>query len=438
MFITRKHLSRRTVLRGLGTAISLPLLDAMVPAGTALAKTAAKPTPRIGFIFFAHGAVADRWVPATTGRDFTLPSILAPLEKYKSQMTIVSGTRNKATDSKSPHGIKAGTWLGCVAPAMSQFPKAGITADQVAAQKIGQETTFPSLELCTEGGTGAVCDPHYGCSYGNTVSFRTPNQPLPMEFNPRTVYYRLFGQGDTSEERESIVQETGSTIDLVKDESAKLSRKLGAADRALVGNYLESVREVERRVQQLKQKDFSGLQLPDAPVGVPNDFNEHLNVMFDLLALAYQADLTRVATFMMSREVSMRTHNNVGVPDAFHPLSHHQEDPAKMERLAKVQAYYSTVFARFLDRLANTPDGDASLLDHSVLLYGSNMGNSNRHESDKLPSALFGGCYGRIKGGQHVSYPQDTPHANLLVTMLNRAGVEAESLGDSTGQFAEI
>jgi hypothetical protein len=438
MFITRKHLSRRTVLRGVGAAISLPLLDAMVPAATALANTAAKPMPRIGFIFFAHGAVANQWVPTTTGSDFKLPPILAPLEKYRSQMTVISGTRNKAADSKSPHAIKAGTWLGCVAPTMSQLPQAGITADQIAAQHIGQDTTFPSLELCTEGGTGAVCDPHYGCSYGNTVSFRTPNQPLPMEFNPRTTFYRLFGQGDTAAERDSIVRETGSTIDRVKDDATALGRKLGPSDRALVGNYLESVREVERRVQQLKEKDFSGLKLPEAPVGVPNDFNEHMNIMFELLALAYQTNLTRVATFMMSREVSMRTHNNVGVPDAFHPLSHHQEDPTKMERLAKVQAYYSTVFARFLDRLAATPDGDGSLLDHSVLLYGSNMGNSNRHESDKLPSALFGGCCGRIKGGQHLAYPQDTPHANTLLTMLNRAGVPVEKLGDSTGQFAEI
>lgn len=438
MFITKKHLSRRTVLRGVGASIALPLLDAMIPASTALANTAARPLPRVGFIFFAHGAVANAWIPTKTGRDFDLPEILAPLEKYKSQMTVVSGTRNKAADSKSPHAIKAGTWLGCVAPAMSQSPHAGITADQVAARHIGQDTTFPSLELCTEGGTGAVCDPHYGCAYGNTVSFRTPEQPLPMEFNPRTVFYRLFGQGDTAQERQSIVRETGSTIDLVMDDATALGRELGPSDRALVGNYLESVREVERRMQKMKEKDFSGLELPEAPVGVPNDFNEHLNIMSDLLALAFQANLTRVATFMMTREVSMRTHNNIGIPDAFHPLSHHQDNPEKMARLAKVQNYYSKVFARFLDRLASTPDGDGSLLDHSILLYGSNMGNSNRHESDKIPSALFGGCYGRHKGGIHVSYPQDTPHANTLVTMLNKAGVPVESLGDSTGLLSEI
>jgi hypothetical protein len=436
MYITRKHLSRRTLLRGAGAAVALPLLDAMIPAQTALAKTVAAPSPRMAFIYFPHGAVMDRWTPKTTGVGYEMSEILKPLEPFRNQLTIVSGLRNKAGESTSPHAIIAGTWLGCVAPAVSHDPHGGITADQVAARVFGQSTPLPSLELATEG--GGVCDPGYGCSYGNTISFRTPTQPQPMEINPRKVFYRLFGQGDNAGERAQIKAETASLLDSITEEAAGLQRQLGAPDRRMVDDYLESVREIERRIQQTAGQDFSGLGLPEAPVGVPTNFEEHLNLMFDMMASAYQADLTRVITFMMAKEVSMRSYNNLGIPDAFHPLSHHQEDPAKMAKLAKVQTWHTKVFAGFVKKLADMPDGDGSMLDHSIILFGSNMSNSNKHNNDPLPSAVLGRGYGAIKGGQHLHYPQDTPHANLLLTLLQRAGLPQESHGNSTGSFAEV
>jgi hypothetical protein len=436
MYLRKKHLSRRTLLRGAGAAVALPLLDAMIPAGTALAQTAAAPTPRFGFVYFPHGAVQDRWQPAATGTGFEFSEILKPLEPYRDSLTVVSGLRNRAGESTSPHAIIAGTWLGCVAPAVSHDPMGGTSADQIAARHVGQNTPFPSIELSTEG--GGVCDPGYGCSYGNTISFRTPSQPLPMEFNPRKIYYRLFGQGDSPVERRLIVAETESILDSVTEEAAALRRQLGGADRAMVGEYLESVREIERRIQQMADEDFSAFDLPEPPVGVPNVFDEHLTLMFDLMALAYQADLTRVASFMMAKEVSMRSYNNLGIPDAFHPLSHHQSDPAKMARLARVQTYHTEVFARFIDKLANMPDGDGSMLDHSIILFGSNMSNSDLHNNDKLPSAVLGRGYGRIRGDQHLNYPQDTPHANLILTLLERGGIPVESHGDSTGLISEV
>ena len=436
MFITKKFINRRTVLRGVGASVALPLLDAMIPAATALAATAAKPAPRMGFVYFPHGAVMQHWAPTATGTEFDIPKILEPAAKHRKQMTIVSGLRNRGGESPTPHAIIAGTWLGCVAPAVSHDPKAGTTVDQMAARALGTDTAFPSLELSTEG--GAVCDPAYGCSYGHTVSFRSPTQPLPMEFNPRKVFYRLFGQGDTADERTAIVNETGSILDAVTVDANALKQRLGAHDQAAIADYLDSVREIERRIQKIKTEGTGAVQLPDAPVGIPALFEDHLKLQFEMIALAYQANLTRVATFMMAREVSMRTYTNLGVSDAFHPLSHHQENPAKIEKLVKVQNFHTKVFSGFLDKLAATPDGDGSLLDHSIILFGSNMSNSDKHNNDPLPSAVFGGAYGKIKGGQHLHYPQNTPHANLLLTLLDRAGVSVEKVGDSTGTFAEV
>jgi Protein of unknown function (DUF1552) len=436
MYLTRKFLDRRTVLRGAGAAVALPLLDAMIPAATALANTAASPKPRLGFVYFPHGAVMEHWSPKAVGTDFEMTKILEPTAKHRASMTIVSGLRNRGGESPTPHAIIAGTWLGCVSPAVSHDPKAGTTVDQMAARVLGADTAFPSLELSTEG--GAVCDPAYGCSYGHTVSFRSPTQPLPMEFNPRKVFYRLFGQGDTADERTAITNETTSILDAVAQDAESLRKRLGARDQASVSDYLDSVREIERRIQKIKTEGMGGVQLPDAPVGIPAVFEEHLKLMFDQIALAYQANMTRVASFMMAREVSMRTYNNLGVSDAFHPLSHHQSNPAKIEKLVKVQNFHSKMFAGFLDRLAATPDGDGSLLDHSIILYGSNMSNSDLHNNDPLPSAVFGKAYGKIKGGQHLRYPQNTPHANLLVTLLDRAGVPVEKIGDSNGKLAEI
>ena len=434
MFISKKHLSRRTVLRGLGTSVGLPLLDAMVPAATALAQTAATIQPRLGFVYFPHGAVMERWVPATTGTGFEVSEILAPAAAHKNKMTIVSGLRNKPAESNDPHGIVVGTWLRCVAP--NDPSGRGVTADQVAAQQIGQGTTFPSIEVGTP--SGGPCAPGFSCSFGSSIAFPTPDVGLPIENNPRKLFFQLFGQGDDAAERAAIVDETGSILDSIMSDANTLQRKLGAEDIARVDNYLESVREVERRVQMMKSQDLSGVEIPAAPVGIPSNFEEHLTILFDLIALAYQINLTNVATFLMEKEVSMRTYANLGVTEAFHPLSHHGDDPAKKERLTRVQAFHTQVFTKFLDKLDNMQEGNGTVLDNSIILFGSNMSNSDKHNQDPLPSAIFGLGGGNIRGGQHLAYAQDTPHANLLLTLLNRAGVQAESFGDATGELTEV
>jgi hypothetical protein len=440
MFITRKHLSRRTVLRGAGAVIALPLLDAMIPAATALAATAANVKPRLGFVYFPHGAVMDRWKPEAVGTDFVFPQLIKPLEPYRKHTTVVTGLRNKGGESPDPHGIIAGTWLSCVGPSdPDRTGIRGVSADQVAASRIGQDTALPSLELAIESEGGLTCAPGVGCGFASTVAFRTPTQPLPMENDPRKVFYRLFGQGDTAQERTEIVSETGSLLDHVQEKAQRLGRELGPADRAMLADYLDSVRELERRVQKVRESAASSdVKLPDAPLGIPADFAEHLKLMFDMITLAWQSNKTNVATFMMAKEVSMRTYNQIGVPDAFHPLSHHQNDPAKLDRLSKIQTYHTQQFAGFIKRLSQTPEGDGTLLDHSLILFGSNMSNSDKHNNDPLPSALLGHASGRVKGGQHLHYPQDTPHANLLLTMLNRVGVPLEKFGNSTGAFAEV
>jgi hypothetical protein len=427
MFISKKHLSRRTVLKGVGATIALPLLDAMSPAATAWAQTAAKTPQRLAFVGFPHGAVMRLWAPAATGKDYEMTRILEPLAKYREHLTIVSGLRNKPAESPEPHGIIERTWLSCVAPpqAGTEGQDFGVTADQLAARHIGQETRLPSLELTT-------------ALRGAQLSWRTPTQSLPQESNPRAVFYKLFGQGDTDAERATIMHETSSILDRVTAQAHSLQNKLGGTDRAAVGVYLDSVREIERRVQMASQQDTSTLEIPDAPIGVPNDIDAHFNLMFDLMALAMQADLTRVFTFSMDREASMRTYNNVGISEAFHPLSHHGEDPAKQDRLATIQTYHTKVFARFIDKVANTKEGDGTLLDHSMIMFGSNMSNSNRHNNDPLPSAILGHANGRIKGGQHLHYPQDSRHSDLLLTLLERTQIPVEKIGDSGGVLSEV
>jgi len=437
MYITKKALSRRTLLRGAGAAIALPLLDAMIPAATALAQTAAKPAPRLGFIYFPHGAIIKAWMPEKTGRDFGMSPILKPLEPFRDHLTIVSGLRNKGGESSDPHGIMAGTWLSCYGVANREGEK-GTTADQLAARHFTGNTPLPSLELTGEGGNATCGQGATGCGFGSTVAFRTPTQPLPMEDNPRKVFYQLFGQGDTGAERKAILAETDSLLDYVMEEGKALSKRISAADRARVSDYLDSVREVEQRIARLAVSKSQTMDLPNAPQGVPDEFGAHLDALFDLIALAWQTNQTQVASMMMAKEVSMRTYPNLQITEAFHPLSHHANDAAKIERLIRIQNYHTTVFAKFIGKLAKMEDGDGSVLDHSIILYGSNMSNSDLHNNDPLPNAILGKGYGRIKGGQHLKYPQDTPHANLLLTLLNRAGVPAESLGNSTGQFAEI
>ncbi|HEX6998632.1 MAG TPA: DUF1552 domain-containing protein [Gammaproteobacteria bacterium] len=428
MFITKKHLSRRTVLRGAGACVALPLLDAMNPAGVAWASTAAGKTPhRLAFVGFPHGAVMSKWSPEQTGRDYVMSPILEPLEPFREHLTIVSGLRNKPAESPEPHEFIERTWLSCVSPkdAGVIHPEAGVTADQFAARHIGQETRLPSLELTT-------------AQRGAQLAWRTPTQSLPQEVNPRAVFYRLFGQGDTEQERQAIVRETGSILDRVVDQAHRLQRQLGPEDRAAVDVYLDSVREIERRVQMSAEQADSDLEIPDAPIGVPNDFDTHFKLMFDLMALAFQADLTRVITFSMDREASMRSYKNIGISEAFHPLSHHANDPKKLDRLAQIQRYHTKMFAHFIERLANTGDGDGTLLDHSMVMFGSNMSDSNRHNNDPLPTAILGHAHGRIKGGQHLRYPQDSRFADLLLTVLERTEIPVESIGDSQGTFAEV
>jgi len=427
-FLFKKHLSRRTVLKGAGATIALPLLDAMIPAGTAFAQTAAARTTRLGFVYFPHGALQDQWEPKQVGHNPDFPYILQPLEPVREYVTVVSGLRNKGAESSSPHGIVEETWLNCVNPRL-RSPKTGvgITVDQIAARHLGKDTSLPSLELCGEP--------------GGMISFRTPNQPLPMESNPRKAFYSMFGQGDTAEEREAILRTTGSLLDYVRDATASLNKRLDAADRARVSDYLDSVREIEARVQKLEANARSLRDdIPGAPLGPPEDFGELLDIQFEMMALSWQTNRTRVATLKMVEEASMRTYPNLDVHEAFHPTSHWGGFPERIANLRKIQNYHTAVFAKFVQRLAGMREGNGNILDSSIILFGSNMANSDAHNNDPLPQALIGKG-GGIKGNQHLHYPQDTPHANILVTMLHRAGVPSqdyENFADNTGVFTEV
>ena len=426
MFAFRQRLSRRTVLKGAGATIALPLLDAMIPAG-AFAQTAAA-SPRLGFVYFPHGALQEEWTPKRIGRDPDFPFILQPLEPFRDHVTVVSGLRNKGGESSSPHGIIEETWLNCVSPRLRN-PKTGvgITVDQIAARHLGKETSLPSLELCGEA--------------GGMISFRTPDQPLPMESNPRKAFYGMFGQGDTRQEREAILTTTGSLLDYVKESTASLNRRLDAADRARVSDYLDSVREIEQRVQKLEDNAKSLRDdLPGAPLGPPEEFGELLDIQFEMIALSFQTNRTRIATMKMVEEASMRTYPNLNVHEAFHPTSHWGGFPDRVANLRLIQNYHTAVFAKFIKRLSEMPEGNGNVLDQSIILFGSNMANSDAHNNDPLPQALIGRG-GGVKGNQHLHYPQDTPHANLLVTMLHRAGVpdtDIEKFADNTGVLSEL
>jgi hypothetical protein len=414
------------VLKGAGATIALPLLDAMIPSATLLAQTAAAAAPRLGFVYFPHGALQDQWQPAQVGRDFEFPFILKPLEPLRDYVTVVSGLRNKGGESSSPHGIIEETWLSCVSPRLRD-PKTGVgvTADQIAARHLGRDTSLPSLELCGEP--------------GGMISFRTPAQPLPMEANPRKAFYGMFGQGDTTEERQAILKTTGSLLDYVREATATLKRSLDASDQTKVSDYLDSVREIEQRVQKLDESAREFGDLPGAPLGPPEDFGELLDVQFEMVALAWQTNRTKVATLKMVEEASMRTYPNLGVHEAFHPTSHWGGFPDRIANLRLIQNYHTAVFAKFAKRLHEMREGNGTVLDNSIILFGSNMANSDAHNNDPLPQALIGRG-GGLKGNQHLHFPQDTPHANILVTMLHRAGIptqEIEKFADSTGPISE-
>ena len=411
MFITKKSLPRRTFLRGVGASLALPLLDSMIPARTLLAQTAAKPVSRLGFVYVPHGAIMDKWTPAAVGSGFEFTPILKPLEPFRDRLNVVSGLGHRAADTTAVHSLSPTTWLSGVRPKATQGVDAfaGVTADQVAAQAIGQETPLPSMELATEDHSGLIgsCDRDYGCIYMNTLSWRTPETPLPMEINPRKVFERMFGQGGSAAERVARIQEDRSILDAITREVSSLQLQLGPSDRQTMTQYLENVREIERRIQRAeKSQGDEDLQLPARPAGVPFDFEEHVALMYELMALSYQANITRVITFMVSREVSNRTYTQVGVTDGHHAISHHQNRAEKMEKNVRIQTFNINQFKGFLDKLQAMPDGDGTLLDHTLLLYGSNMSNSNAHDHYPLPNILVGGAAGTDEGRPSPEVPR--------------------------------
>jgi uncharacterized protein DUF1552 len=447
MYLTKKHLSRRTVLKGAGVALGLPLLDAMIPAATALANTAASPKLRAGFFYIPHGAIMwntvfgpemDRWTPSGAGDSFKLSPILAPLETHKRYVTSFGNIENRAPMS-SVHTLVPATWLSGVRPdEKATGAKMAPTIDQMIAEQIGKDNVLPSLEVASETTSQSAACGTGACYYSSTLSFRNATTPLPMEFNPRKVFVQLFGAGDTPEERATLSHRRASVLDMINGRANELKADLGSTDRAVLDGYLESVRETERRVEKASQRDLTGIDLPDTPIGELADFDAQVKLMFDLIALAYQADITRVASYIMVAEGTNRTYNHIGVSDAFHPLSHHANNKERIEKLVKVQHYHVERFAEFVDKLAKTPDGEGSLLDHSMLMYGSNMSNSDRHNNYPLPIILVGGARGALKGGQHVQLPEYTTLSNLHLTVLNKAGVEAKAIGDSSGAIAGV
>ena len=447
MYLTKKHLSRRMVLKGAGVALGLPLLDAMIPAATALANTAASPRLRAGFFYIPHGAIMwntvfgpemDRWTPSGAGESFKLSPILAPLEAHKRYVTSFGNIENRAPMS-SVHTLVPATWLSGVRPdEKATGAKMAPTIDQMIAEQIGKDNVLPSLEVASETTSQSAACGTGACYYSSTLSFRNATTPLPMEFNPRKVFVQLFGAGDTPEERATLSHRRASVLDMINGRANELKADLGPTDRAVLDGYLESVRETERRVEKASQRDLTGIDLPDTPIGELADFDAQVKLMFDLIALAYQADITRVASYIMVAEGTNRTYNHIGVSDAFHPLSHHANNKERIEKLVKVQHYHVERFAEFVDKLAKTPDGEGSLLDHSMLMYGSNMSNSDRHNNYPLPIILVGGARGALKGGQHVQLPEYTTLSNLHLTVLNKAGVEAKAIGDSSGAIAGV
>jgi hypothetical protein len=440
MFISRKHLPRRTFLKGLGATVALPFLDAMVPAfaATATAK------PRLGFVYVPHGMVMSRFTPDTAGKGFAFKDINRSLEPFRDRLSIVSRLHHRAADSTAVHSLSPTTWLSGVRPKPTQGVDAyaGVTADQIAAGVIGQDTLLPSMELATEDHSGLIgaCDRDYGCIYMNTLSWRTPTTPMPMEINPRKVFERMFGEGDSEAARLVRRQEDRSILDAVTTQATGLQRELGAHDRQKLDDYLEGVREIERRLARAESQVAANadLVIPEAPSGVPFEYVEHVRLMYDLLALSFSADITRVFTFMMGREVSNRTYTQVGVTEGHHAVSHHQNKAEKLDMLARIQAFHIGLFGEFVAKLDAIPDGDGSLLDNTMLLYGSNMSNSNAHDHYPLPNILVGGGCGRLKGGQHIVAEDHAPMTNLLLTMLDKIGAGVESLGDSTGTISEL
>jgi hypothetical protein len=443
MIITKKHLPRRTFLRSItGATIALPLLDAMVPALTAQTKTVAAPKLRLGFVYVPHGAVMDKWTPIGDGAGFRFNQILTPMEPFRDQLVIVTGLANKAAESQGDgggdHARSAPSFLSGIHPKRTEGEdiRAGITVDQIAAQRISQDTPLPSLELGTEDtGLVGVCDVGYSCAYMNSIAWRTPSAPLPMEINPRVIFERLFGDGSNAAERLQRKQEYRSILDSVTQEAGYLSQGLDTRDRNIVSEYLDNVREIERRIQRAEKQADSQVAVPETPIGVPESFDEHAKLMFDLQVLAYQADITRVSTFMLARDLSQRTFPQIGVPEPHHSVSHHGNNPVQIAKLAKINNYHATLMAYFFDKLRSTRDGNGNLLDHSMIVCGSSMSNPNEHNHFPLPLLVAGGGNGKLNGGRHLKFPERTPMSNFLLAVLDKAGIHMDKLGDSTGML---
>jgi len=433
MFLTKMSLPRRTFLRGLGASVALPLLDAMVPAATALAQTAGARPSRVGFIYVPHGADMASWTPAAAGTQFDLSPTLQTLEPFKNSLVVVSNLR-RAGGQAEMHAAAASGWLSGAIPKRTEAEDfaCGTTIDQVLAGKIGQSSPFPSLEFATEDFTGYVggCTPGYSCAYHDSIAWASPTTPLPMEINPRVAFERLFGNSGSEAQRQIDLREDRSILDGILSEMRALQSRLGAHDRARVASYLDDVREIERRIQRSEAQQRADVTM-DKPLGIPDTFDGHSALMYDLLAVALQMELTRVFTFMMSREGSQRTFSQIGVSDPWHVTSHHGDKPEKVASNATINVFCLQMFARFLEKLRSTPDGDGSLLDHSLIFYGSGMANSNVHATDPLPMVAVGGGVGR--GNRHVVLGNQTQIGNLWLTVANHFDSPLTTFGESTG-----
>jgi hypothetical protein len=444
MIITKMALPRRTFLRGVGATLALPFLDAMVPALSAATK-AASPR-RLGFIYGSpNGIIQKAFVPTSVGTNFELSPILSPLAPVRNQLLVLSGLSHRQADSfgdgNGDHARGTAVWLSGVhawdrrGGGGGDSVTLGITVDQIAAAHLGKETQLPSLELVLEKPTQIACD-STDCFFSNTISWRSPTTPNPMEPHPRMVFERLFGEGGTAAQRLALTRKTGSLLDSVIAEVSGLQKRLGAGDRTKLGEYLQSVREIEKRIQTGEAKGaMSELALPNRPTDIPDDFEEHARLMFDLQVLAYQADITRVFSMLMAREGSPRTYPQIGVPEQHHPVSHHRDDPALMAKKQKIDTYHVQLLGYFLEKMQATPDGDGSLLDHSMILYGGGMGDGNLHEHSNLPTLVAGGLGGQLRTGQHLAFAENTPMANLFTTVLDKVGVQVDKIGDSTGRL---
>lgn len=445
MMITKKTLPRRAFLRGLGTSLALPFLDAMVPAFGATA--GAKPAVRLAFVYVPNGIIMKGWTPAAEGTGFEFMPIMKALEPFREHLVVLSGlaqVQGRALgDGAGDHARAGATWLTGVHPKKTEVDiHAGVSADQIAAQEFGKATQLASLEIGLESpALAGGCDSGYSCAYTNTIAWRTPITPLPVEVNPRALFERLFGDGESTDPKARLaaLKEQRSILDYIRDDVARLGSGLGNRDRNKLDEYVDAIRDIERRIQKAEEQNASiKMPLMERPSSIPEEFDDHAKLMIDLQAIAFQADLTRVITFMMAREGSNRPYRSIGISDGHHSITHHMNDPEKIDKVARINTHHAQTFAYMLEKLKSTPDGDGNLLDHSLILYGSSISDGNAHTHHDLPIVLAGGGAGQVKGGRHIKYPKDTPLNNLLLSMLDKAGVTAEKLGDSTGELPRL